>query len=272
MANGYSLHIGLNSVDPAHYAGWSGDLNACEADANDMADIAQASGYEAKKLLTKDGTRAAVTSAINAMAAKCKAGDIAMLTYSGHGGQLPDQNGDEPDGQDETWCLYDGEWVDDEIHAALGAFAKGVRVLVLSDSCHSGTVAKDAMIMASIGRGSEPVARALPPDLVSKVYFAHKAFYDPILKNKKLKEVKSQLKCSVLLISGCQDNQLSMDGPFNGAFTGALKKVWNGGTFVGGYDRFHKRIQARLPATQSPNLFWASAPDLSFQAQKPFTI
>ena len=26
-----------------------------------------------------------------------------------------------------------------------------------------------------------------------------------------------------------------MDGPFNGAFTGKFKRVWNGGTFQGTY-------------------------------------
>ena len=31
-ARGVSLHIGLNSVDPKHYGGWSGDLVACEFD------------------------------------------------------------------------------------------------------------------------------------------------------------------------------------------------------------------------------------------------
>ena len=30
---GASLHLGLNRVDPKHYAGWSGALGACEADA-----------------------------------------------------------------------------------------------------------------------------------------------------------------------------------------------------------------------------------------------
>lgn len=33
MSKGYSLNIGLNAVDPNHYAGWDGELNACEADA-----------------------------------------------------------------------------------------------------------------------------------------------------------------------------------------------------------------------------------------------
>lgn len=39
---GMSLHIGLNSVNPKHYAGWSGDLVACEFDAQDMASLASA--------------------------------------------------------------------------------------------------------------------------------------------------------------------------------------------------------------------------------------
>ena len=44
-----SLHIGLNSVSPAHYGGWSGELTACEFDANDMAAIARAERHEADR-------------------------------------------------------------------------------------------------------------------------------------------------------------------------------------------------------------------------------
>ena len=40
MAKGYSLHVGLNAVDPAHYEGWDGALAACEFDADDMAELA----------------------------------------------------------------------------------------------------------------------------------------------------------------------------------------------------------------------------------------
>ena len=39
-----SIHIGLNGVDPKHYGGWSGELCACEFDANDMAALAKAAG------------------------------------------------------------------------------------------------------------------------------------------------------------------------------------------------------------------------------------
>ncbi len=53
---------------------------------------------------------------------------------------------------------------------------------------------------------------------------------------------------AVILISGCQDNQTSMDGEHNGAFTEQLLKVWNQGGFQGNYGNFHARIKARMPA------------------------
>ena len=65
---GLAVHIGLNAVDPAHYEGWSGPLNACEADANDMAAIAKASKIKSTTLLTAQGTRAKVLAAIRAAA------------------------------------------------------------------------------------------------------------------------------------------------------------------------------------------------------------
>ena len=76
-------------------------------------------------------------------------GDLFFLTYSGHGGQVPDVNGDEADKKDETWCLYDGQLIDDELYFELSKFAAGVRILVLSDSCHSGTVTREAIFAAA---------------------------------------------------------------------------------------------------------------------------
>ena len=48
MAQGISLHIGLNSVDPGHYQGWDGKLNACEFDAKDMTKIGILSKFQGK--------------------------------------------------------------------------------------------------------------------------------------------------------------------------------------------------------------------------------
>jgi hypothetical protein len=75
----------------------------------------------------------------------------------------------------------------------------------------------------------------------------------------------------VILISGCQDNQTSMDGDHNGAFTEQLLKVWNQGAFKGSYAQFHARIRAGMPATQTPNLFALGSAG-AFLAQAPFRV
>jgi metacaspase-1 len=200
-----------------------------------------------------------------------------ILSYSGHGGQLPDLNRDEDDDEDETWCLYDGEWVDDELYRALSKFAKGVRVLVFSDSCHSGTVVKLAYYQGADARSADTSAstiryRFMPPEVALRTYRDNAALYDPILQNKRLKDTRATVNASVLLFSGCQDNQLSADGTFNGLFTGNLLRVWRRGTFSGNYKQFHKRIARRMPPDQTPNYYWAGAPNPAFEAQSPFTI
>lgn len=272
MAKGFSLHIGLNSVDPQQYEGWSGPLNACEADANDMMDLAKSQGLTATKLLTKKATRKAVLDEIADAAKNLKSGDFFFLTYSGHGGQTPDLNGDEPDGQDETWCLYDGQLIDDELYSSWGAFAAGVRIFLLSDSCHSGSVSKAIHYAAKTRSGPPPAYRAMPNEVALRVYQSHKDFYDPILKNRNLAEALGGVKASVLLISGCQDNQLSQDGTFNGLFTGTLKTVWNGGTFKGSYRRFHSAIGSKMPPDQTPKLSLVGANNPAFIAQQPFAL
>ena len=237
-----------------------------------MEDWAGGQGFAAAKLLTKKATRDAVLKGIAGASKKLKAGDIFLLSYSGHGGQAPDLNGDEPDGKDETWCLYDGQLIDDELYSSWGAFAAGVRILLLSDSCHSGSVSKAVHYAARSRAGPPPVYRAMPDEVALRVYQGNRKFYDPILQRRDLARALRMVKASVLLISGCQDNQLSQDGTFNGLFTGTLKTVWNGGTFAGSYRRFHTAIGSKMPPDQTPKLSLVGAGNAAFIAQKPFTV
>jgi hypothetical protein len=272
MAKGLSLHIGLNSVDPDHYQGWSGELLACELDANDMGLIAKSQSFAPKTLLTRQATRDAVTKALTAIAGKLNSGDTFFLSYSGHGGQLPDVDGDERDALDETWCLYDGELLDDEIFFYLGRFDKGVRIIVLSDSCHSGSVLKEAFLMEAARKTSPVRYRCMPFGVPQRVYLANQDFYNGLGSDPKNKDAQKKVKASALLISGCQDNQLSSDGEFNGLFTAKLKQVWNGGKFDKNYSAFHKAIGDIMPMEQTPNLFKVGVGNAMFEAEKPFTI
>ncbi|MGE5095792.1 MAG: caspase family protein [Betaproteobacteria bacterium] len=286
-----SLHVGLNAVDPAHYAGWSGPLAACEFDAKDMAKIAQARGMAATLLLTGEASRDAVLGGIRDAAGELRAGDFFFLSYSGHGGQVPDVTGEETDKLDETWCLYDGQLIDDELYLELGKFAAGVRILVLSDSCHSGTV-----VRAGPPAPGQARPRMLPPDVAQRTYEQNRAFYDSLQRqvlaasggrptadpdealshvdlasSNRLGAIAGKFRPALILISGCQDNQTSLDGDHNGAFTGQVLEVWDNGKFTGNYATFHARIVAGMPASQTPNLFTLGKA-ATFTRQQPFAV
>jgi len=287
---GLSVHLGLNAVNAASYEGWSGELNACEFDAKDMETLARSAGIKPTVLLTKNATRAKALGAMRAAAAQLKSGDLFFLSYSGHGGQVPDVSGEESDKLDETWCLYDGQLIDDELYLELTKFAPGVRVLVLSDSCHSGTVTRARPTPVPPGQRS----KMMPAGVAMRTYEAHRKFYDDlqtavaresrtasrldpdamlahVTVSNRLTSIATTAQAAILLVSGCQDNQTSMDGDHNGAFTEQLLKVWNHGKFKGNYARFHGAIKAAMPVSQTPNLF-SLGPCAAFAAQQPFTI
>lgn len=267
---GRSLHVGLNRVDPAHYEGWNGALRACEQDARDLEAMAGEQGYVARRLLTREATAAAVAEAIGEAAESLRKGDTFLLTYSGHGGQVPDRDGDEPDHADETWVLYDRQMIDDELYALWARFRAGVRIAVLSDSCHSGTVTRARAVYRLLGAG--PRFRLLPAAVGRRVYAAHRALYDRLAARSGRPGGRAKVKATVLLISGCQDNQYSLDGDRNGLFTGTLKQVWDGGRFEGGWRAFRRAIAERMPPTQSPNYYRIGPANPDFEDGKPFTI
>ena len=279
---GISLHIGLNRVDPIHYAGWNGELVACENDARDMEPIAKGQGFATQSLLTKAATSTALLDAIEKASKGLVEDDFFLLTYSGHGGQINDVNKDEPDGLDETWVLHDRQLVDDELYAMWSHFRPGVRVFVVADSCHSGTITKEMFlnpasfiphlerrVRASTGPNLRP--KLLPPDLQSKIYKERAALYDDIRKKTPPRE-KVNIECSVILISACQDNQVAMDGIKNGLFTETMLRVWDGGRFKGGYHHFRNEIAAFMPPSQSPKYTIVGHRERAFEHQKPFTI
>jgi metacaspase-1 len=280
MAQGISLHVGLNRVDPAHYQGWDGVLTACEFDANDMRAIAESQGFQPRSLLTAEATSQAVLGVIEAAAGELGPGDLFLCTYSGHGGQVPDRNGEgEEDRSDETWVAYDRQIVDDELYALWGRFAPGVRIFVLSDSCHSGTVTKnieadvpDPVSTRDKAAAESPRYKALPRDVMIATYRANAQLYDDIQKRVPGAE-KADPAATVLLISGCRDDQLSLDGFSNGLFTENLRAVWGDGAWDGGgYAQFREEIRARMPAKQQPNYFRVGTDNPGFEQQKPFTI
>lgn len=228
MTKRLGLTIGLNEVDPNHYRDadgnpWRGTLAACENDARSMAQLFSAHDVDliVDPLLTAAATCEEVLKQLGALAAAAGPGDLVAISYSGHGGQIEDLDGDEDDGLDETWCLFDRQLIDDELARAYSKFQAGVQIVVFSDSCHSGTVARaDAKSSSSL-----PKAKAMA-DLASvRTMLANKSVYDAVAKSL-VDDTPVSLAATVVLLSGCRDEELSRDGDPNGAFTGAILTAW----------------------------------------------
>jgi hypothetical protein len=278
-AKGISLHIGLNRVDPLHYQGWNGALAGCENDARDMQRIAEQLGYTTRLLLNEEARAEAAIRAMESAAAELGPGDAFLLTYSGHGSQVPDTNGDEamagadeignfPDQYDETWVVFDRQLVDDELYALWARFAPNVGISVLSDSCHSGTVAKVAPWETLPDEGP---GRRMPLDVQDRTYDANRKQYDEIQASVQSRDAAS-VKATVALISGCMDNQTSGDGPKNGRFTGQLLEVWQDGQFTGTLEKLRNAITAGMPPYQTPNYYVVGTRDDAFLGRPSFRI
>jgi hypothetical protein len=260
MAQGIALTIGLNAVDPCCYDGqWQGVLQSAERDAQDMYAIACTQGFQASLLLGKTATREAVQTAITQASEILVAGDMLLVSFAGHGGLLPDFSSDEQDCRDETWCLYNGHLVDDELDVLWGRFAAGVRILVISDSCHSGTVT----------RGAEGLPRAMPLEVALATYKVQRDFYRGL---STLHGCSAEPAATVRLLSACSDNETTSDGLTNGRFTAALKQVWQDGCFGGDYNQFYEHIRDRLRPQQSPNHSIIGQWNEAYDQQRPFDI
>jgi hypothetical protein len=214
MTVGVSLHIGVGWVNADHYLGDPLELPCCETDARDTAALAYHQGFQpAKTLLSEDATSSNVLDFLDQQARQLNPGDILLISYSGHGGQLPDGTGDDSDGLDETWLLYDRQLRDDELYAAWIAFKPEVRIALLSDSCHSGSVAKlqpDPEDLANIALEqldsacyAAMVDKSISPGFARRLYREHKDVYDSTLQP----EPTESMAASLISIAACEDEE-----------------------------------------------------------------
>jgi len=150
-------------------------------------------------------------------------------------------------------------------------------VLVLSDSCHSGTVTRNTFDRQGAGVPASDVAdpldrqpRAIPSDIEVRTLRKNRSSYKSIFDA--LPKKAPPISATVRLISACQDNQGAYDGMKNGLFTARLLSVWHEGQFKGTYKAFYRSILMDMPDTESPNHYVIGTPSPAYDAQKPFQI
>jgi hypothetical protein len=103
-------------------------------------------------LTDEQATREGILAAMKDLVQRVGEDDIVVFHYSGHGSQMTDLEGDEPDGLDETIVPYDSgraphenrDIKDDEIYLWLkNLTAKTSTLTLVFDCCHSGTIVRD---------------------------------------------------------------------------------------------------------------------------------
>lgn len=86
-------------------------------------------------------TRAAIMESFEWLLKDAERGDQLVFTFSGHGVQAKDANGDEADGNDECFLFLDGILIDDDFaKQVLMRVPEGVKLTVVTDCCHSATI------------------------------------------------------------------------------------------------------------------------------------
>lgn len=247
----YALCIGINYPDT------TAALSGCVNDANDWAALLASRGFDVKVLTDGQATGQRIRAGITGVLQSADRGDSVVITYSGHGTRVPDTSGDEPDGWDEAICPADlwsnGVIVDDELHELFAERHPGTRAVMISDSCHSGTVSRFAAPFADHA-GVTPRPRFLPPS--------------EFLKGAALEQAQSRAgagrllgfgkpRYPHLLIAGCADVEYSYDASFhgrpNGAFTRAALDAFAEQDTPVGYRTWFAATRRRLPSADFPD-------------------
>ena len=249
MAKGIALLVGLKEVDPDQYGGWDGKEGCfgCEKDVEIMRGILHPMGYEVKALLTREATAKNILDGIRESIARLEKGDIFVFYFSGHGGQtleLKDGYEDEKDGLDETLIAYDRRIIDDELNEIWCQAVEGARLVMVSDSCNSGT-----NYMTGIGL----------------------EFAGPEIMTIKRNE-SARMRAQLIHFGGCQDGSASAGYLSGGEFTASLCAAWDEGRFGGNYKEFYYEIMSLIESEQKPQYREYGPVSDEFRGSRPFQI
>lgn len=229
-ANKILLSFAINN-----YPGSANDLNGCINDQKNI--VNKLPDFFVRTFKDSEVTKARFTSEVEAVVTQAKAGDIIIIHYSGHGTYVTDTSGDEPDNADEAIYLYDGALIDDKIGEILQKTPDGVTVVILLDSCFSGTATRKLSRPRFI-----QIERAMPKKVRKK-----------FLRSNEIKWI---------VFSGCSEHQTSADayigGEYNGAFTYYAMKALDR-SFT--YEQWYNKIREYLPSRSFEQIPTLEGPD-----------
>ena len=236
MNSNHYLGFGTNTYPNL---GSSATLNKCESDVQELAKTVESClGFSQEIFIGNQTTKANIVKTILSrlislenLADETKKTSFLIIHKSSHGSQQPDKNGDEPDHADECWVCYDTAWnvkddcwdnaiVDDELVTILnGVNPKKCLVMVVSDTCNSGTF-----------------TRELKPHVIqerrfvfprnNKLYKINK-LADKVKNGRKKRSIENQYFVEIpeinwLLFAGANDNTFSYETAAGGILTSTI--------------------------------------------------
>lgn len=189
-----------------NYVGSANDLSGCINDQIDVETILNIyyGDFDIRKFRDSQVTTTRFKNELESAVSVLRSGDVLLVHYSGHGTQVADRSGDEPDGYDEALYLYDGVLIDDDINGILNNIPQGGIVVLALDSCFSGTATR-----LKNGDKKRFIAPEKPRSKVMR-QFAKKGAGD----------------LNWIVFSGCKENQTSADAIFNNRYNGAFTYCW----------------------------------------------
>src|ERR1044071_2683045 len=247
----YAVLIGIND-----YPQGIGKLRGCVNDAKNIHKVLRNDfGFTTEdnvtELLDSAATRQGIFDAVKKYQQKAVAGDLFVMTFSGHGTIFPDAKSEEQDETSPFEVIYDGQvaypkdrydvaivpydarsatsgkpWrnliLDDELFDLFsGLTSKGVGVVLISDSCHSGSLARGV-------NDPDTAVRFVPPEQALGVTL------DEVEEPEDTRSVDTRdMKGLYLSITASRDDQTSLDfrndegnmaGLFTDVFIRTIKK------------------------------------------------
>jgi hypothetical protein len=263
MPRAVSIHIGVN--EPQRRGDLRPPLKDSEADAWRMAELAHQAGYDSMLVLRGSmATLATVHAALLSAAQTLEGGDTLLVTYSGHGHQVPDTDFDERTGLDQTWSLYDDELLDDDLNRSWRLFRRGVRIVVVSESCYSGGMDRgdDEELVLVPRRRRRRAFRGEPDWAQVEVDRARATCVVP-------RSDDDGIKATVLILTASGANEKSQGA----VYTECLLNIWDGGRFTDSYCKLHSRVRQAVQnknPLQEPHILMVGTPDVGFADQPAF--
>jgi metacaspase-1 len=192
------------------YFGTSSQLNGCINDVENIKKYLLNNGYSLRDItVITDNTRTKPTRAViikSILDIILSGADRIFIHYSGHGSYELDLDGDEEDGNDEALVPLDyateGLITDDQLRSLFNFMKPTSKITVVFDCCHSGSA-------LDLGYSMEEML--LNKRSNTKQWCVKK-------NGNKYVDTNGQ----VILISGCQDPQVSYDDFITGKYQGAL--------------------------------------------------